>query len=349
MDTQSEDYKVLQAMRTEINGLVESKNRLDLEIQELQRQKAQAELETSSVQTKLSDVSGEWKKQMDALIAKQAEISNGEVALAISRQQFEAEQKEGKTAIEYTLASVKNKEVLIQQVEADTAKRADIVRASEKQLGVQQAALESMRAKVDSDRLHLVELEKVLDTHSRVITDAQKELTAKQAELVKEAERVRQQEGQIAKESGRNQEDLEKREERLRQQEGMLADRERELAKQQAVMDTRITKSEAVEVNKTKTEIEQKKQELAREKSIFEIRMQNAKLELFDVNENITRAKQELSLVEGKIAEIAAREKGVADSEAGLAAKEKQLMFEIAKFKKRVSDAKMEETINESR
>jgi len=349
MDTQSEDYKVLQAMRTEISGLVESQNRLNLEIQELQRTKAQAELEFSSVQTRLNDVSGEWQKKMDALIAKEAEVHNGEVTLTALRQQFEVERKEKQTGLDYALSSAKSRETLIQQQEAEIAKKQDWVRKEEKRLGDVASALTVRQDKYAKDLLSLIKLEGDINHIKHVNDEVKNELKLEEARLKKEDERLRTFEGQIAMASSNQRAEIVKKEEQLRQREAMIAEREKDVEKQKAVMDTRITKREAVDVERMKNEVVEKTNQLYRERSEFEVQKQHTKQELFDLNESITRAKQELSLQEGRLADIARREKGVADSEAGLAAKEKQLMFEIAKFKKRVVDAKMEETINESR
>jgi chromosome segregation ATPase len=349
MDTQDEDYKVLQAMRTEINGLVESQNRLNLEIQELQRQKAQAELETSAVQTKLNDVSGEWQKKMDALVAKQAEVTNAQIALATERQQYENEKKERETALDYALASAKKREIIIQQQEAEIASRDKYLKEKEAKLGQIKTDLDVRGDKYQKDLLGLIKLQGDIDHVKHENEAAKAELEAEKARIKKEDERLRTFEGQISLASSNQRAELVKREEYLRQREEMIRQRELEMDKQKAVMDTRITKREAVDVERMKNEVVDKTNQLYKERSEFEVAKQNAKNELFVINENIVLARHTLNSLEEKINDVTRREKGVADSEAGLAAKEKQLMFEIAKFKKRVSDAKMEEAINESR
>jgi chromosome segregation ATPase len=349
MDNQNEDYKVLQAMRTEISGLVESKNRLDLEIQELQRVKAQCELETSMAQAKLSDVGGEWQKRMDALIGKETEIRNGEVMLTIQRQEFEKEKKDKQISLDYAIEQAKTILAQNQQKEAEIAKTKAELNTKEARLGNERADIEKKLREIEEKRAALVSLEQSLDKHSRELSEADKLIKAREFELNNEATRIRALEGQISQTNSKAREEAINKQRELMARASMLDDRERELEKQKATMDTRITKNEAEAIRNIQSSIEKQRQELAIEKTQFELAQQKNNQVLHDFNEQIELKKKELSLIIDKIEDIERREKGVADSEAGLAAKEKQLMFEIAKFKKRVVDAKMEEAINESR
>ena len=115
-----------------------------------------------------------------------------------------------------------------------------------------------------------------------------------------------------------------------------------------ATLSGRITKREAENVEQMKNDVVEKTNQLYRERSEFELNVKNSSTRVYNLGEEIKLKEGELASLDDRIADVEKREKGVADTEAGLQAKEKQLMFEIAKFKKRVKDAKMEEVINES-
>ena len=347
-DTQSEDYKVLQAMRTEISGLVEAKNRLDLEIKKLEEDKVQAELEYRAVKSKLDDVSGEWSNKMRELIDKETTLDAREVVLTTQQSEFERISKEREEALKYTESQVNSEKEVIQQERAESAKLLTDNRHKEQEHALQGQRLRELEKELDDKRASLVNLESVLNSHSIKIDEAKKTLSTEEAKLRQEAQRLRELEGQVAKASTKAQEEVVNRERQVKTREDDVARREIEVEKKLASMDTRMTKREAEEIKALKAEVDAGRQKLARERSEFELDVKNKHTELYNLKENIKSKGFILSNMEGKIAEIERREKGVADAEAGIQAREKQLMFEIAKFKKRVKDAKMEEVINES-
>ena len=347
-DTQSEDYKVLQAMRTEISGLVDSKNTLDLEIKKLEEDKVQAELEFSAVDSKLKDVSGEWSNKMRDLIDRENSVKERELTLTTERNLWDTKHKEEQDAINYLTQQAKDIDTITQQRSNESAKKEVVLKAEEQRLGTERAGLDKKivdivhkEAQIAGRETQIIEREVEVDQFNA------KQLKREVAITEREAE-VRQLEGEISKGSSEALAKVAKKEENLRQREGMMEDRERKLKQQKATMSLRITKREAEDVERMKDEVVEKTNKLYRERSEFELEVKQSNDILYKLREDANKARETLTSIEGKIADIERREKGVIDTEAGLVAKEKQLMFEIAKFKKRVKDAKMEEVINES-
>ena len=345
---QDEDYKVLQAMRTEISGLVESKNRLDLEIKQLEEDKAQAELEANAAKTKLDDVSGEWSAKMRKLIDYEKRLNADHATLEADRSQFDAFKKEKEDALKYLEEQALSEKSTIQQNLAESDKALKEVRDKEQQLAHQEQGLRELEAELEGKRQHLVALENTLDTHATQVSQAKEDLEKQKAALVAEEERVRGIEGQVAKASSESKERMEKKERELRARESMIADREREIEKQRAILDPFLTKKEADEVRQQQAQVAEDRRVLNRERSAHVQEKHSDEQKLYHLREEIKSAEATLASLRGRVTDIEKREKGVADSEAGVQAREKQLVFEIAKFKKRVKDAKMEEVINES-
>ena len=346
--TQSEDYKVLQAMRTEISGLVDSKNRLDLEIKQLEENKVQAELEASAVTSKLSDVSGEWSKKMRELLDKENALREKEITLTTERQIFDKEQKEREDALNYTESKANSRDAIIQQKEADIAKRESAVKGEEQRIGQERADFQKKIAEIEQREVNIKGRETQIIEREIDVQNFNAKQLKREVDLQEKEVGLRELEGQVAKASTKAMEEVSSRERKVQTRENEVTHRELEVEKKMASMDTRITKREADEIRALKAAVESDKMKLAREKSEFEIQKQNHKGEYHRLQEEVIAKRQELSGVQDKLAEIERREKGVADSEAGVQAREKQLMFEIAKFKKKIKDAHMEETINES-